>query len=55
MSDLCKKTSRKISALARGTPFIGLSKRKLLINAFFYHTVQLLPTHCAIVVVIIGK
>ena len=35
ISDLCKKTSRKISALARVTPFMGLSKRKLLMNAFF--------------------
>ena len=35
ISDLCKKASRKISALARVTPFIGLSKRKLLMNAFF--------------------
>ena len=35
ISDLCKKASRKMSALARVTPFMGLSKRKLLINAFF--------------------
>ena len=35
ISDLCKKVSRKISALARVTPFMGLSKRKLLMNAFF--------------------
>ena len=39
MSDLWKKAwkkaSRKISALTRVTPFIGLSKRKLLKNAFF--------------------
>ena len=32
---LSKKASRKISALARVTPFMGLSKRKLLMNAFF--------------------
>ena len=31
ISDLCKKSSRKISSLARVTPFMGLSKRKLLI------------------------
>ena len=35
ISDLCKKASRKISALARVTYFMGLSKRKLLMNAFF--------------------
>ena len=35
ISDLCKKASRKISALARVTPFMGFNKRKLLMNAFF--------------------
>ena len=35
ISDLCKKASRKISTLARVTPFMGLSNRRLLINAFF--------------------
>ena len=35
ISDLCKKASRKVSALARVTPFLGLSKRKLLMKAFF--------------------
>ena len=35
ISDLCEKTSRMISALARVTPFMGLSKRKFLVNAFF--------------------
>ena len=56
VSDLFKKASRKISALARVTPFMGLSKRKLLMNVFF--TSQFSTAHsfrCAIVVVIIGK
>ena len=35
ISDLCKKASRKISALARVTPFMVLEKRKLIMNAFF--------------------
>ena len=35
ISDLCKKASRKMSALARVTPLKGLNKRKLLMNAFF--------------------
>ena len=34
ISDVYKKASRKISPLARVTPFMGLSKRKLM-NAFF--------------------
>ena len=35
ISDLRKKASRKIFALARATPFMGLSKTKLFMNAFF--------------------
>ena len=35
ISDLFKKASRKISALARVSPFMILSKRKLIMNAFF--------------------
>ena len=45
ISDLCKKASRKISALAKVTPFMGLSKRKFYNECFFHFTVQLLPTH----------
>ena len=35
ISGLCKKASRKISALARVTPFMVLKKRKLIMNTFF--------------------
>ena len=35
ISDLCKKASRKIHALARVNPFMTLEKRKLIMNAFF--------------------
>ena len=45
ISDSCKKASRKISALARVTPFMGLSKRIILINAFF--TSQF--SHCPLI------
>ena len=34
ISDLCKKANRKISALARVTPFMVICIRKLLMNAF---------------------
>ena len=33
--DLCKKASRKIHALARVTPYMTVSKRRVLMNAFF--------------------
>ena len=33
--DLFKNAGRKVSAITRVTPFMGLSKRKLLMNAFF--------------------
>ena len=35
ITDLCRRTSRKIHALARVTPFMNLSKRRLLMNSFF--------------------
>ena len=35
ISDLCRRTSRKIHALARVTPFMNLSRRRLLMNFFF--------------------
>ena len=34
ITDLCRKASRKIHALARVTPFMNLSKRRLLMNFF---------------------
>ena len=54
ISNLCKKASRKISALARVTPFMGLSKRKLLMNAFSLHSSATAHSFgCTIVLVII--
>ena len=35
ISDLCKKASRKISALARIAPFMSIEKRKVVMNGFF--------------------
>ena len=35
ISDLCKKASRKISALARIAPFMSIEKRKVVVNALF--------------------
>ena len=35
ISDMCKKASRKIYALARVTKYMNLTKRKTLMNAFF--------------------
>ena len=32
---LCRRASRKIQALVRVTPFMNLSKRRLLIKSFF--------------------
>ena len=34
ISDLCKKASRKISALARIAPFMSIEKRKVVTNWF---------------------
>ena len=35
ISDICKKARGKLNALVRIVPFIGLSKRRVLMNAFF--------------------
>ena len=35
ITDLCRTASRKIHALARVTPFMNLSKRRLLLNSYF--------------------
>ena len=35
ISDVCKKDRVKLNALATIAPFIGLSKRCILMNAFF--------------------
>ena len=33
--EICKKASRKLYALGRVTPYMNLSKRKILMNVFF--------------------
>ena len=35
ITDLCGRASRKIHALARVTPFMNLSKQRLLLNSYF--------------------
>ena len=35
ISDICKKAGRKISALARVTQYMGIAKKRILMNAFF--------------------
>ena len=46
ISDLYKKASRKISALARVTLLTGLSKRKLLMSTFFTSQFSMLHERC---------
>ena len=55
-SDICKKTGRKISALARVTPYIGIAKKRIFMNAFSLRSlVTVLQFGCAIVVQITTK
>ena len=35
ISDICKKVSRKISALAWVTSYVGITKKRILMNTFF--------------------
>ena len=39
ISELCKNASRKIHPLVRVTPYMNISKRCILMNAFFYITI----------------
>ena len=36
ITDICRKASRKTYALARIVPYMDLSKRRMVMNAFFY-------------------
>ena len=35
ISEICKKAGRKISALTRVTPYMGIAMKRILVNAFF--------------------
>ena len=52
LSEICKKASRKLYALGRVTPYMNLSKRKILMNAFFNSQFSYCPLiwlcHCRI-------
>ena len=39
ISDLCKKASKKVHALARVTPYMNISKRRIIVNVFLKITV----------------
>ena len=34
--DICRKAGQKLNAISRITPYMDFSKRRLLVNAFFY-------------------
>ena len=36
INDICQKAGQKLNAISRITPYMDLSKRRLLVNAFFY-------------------
>ena len=56
ISDICKIASRKLNALIRIPPFIGLSKRHILMKAFLIlNLVIVLLFGCATAAQIIGK
>ena len=56
ISNICKKSGRKISALARVMPYIGIAKKCILLKAFSLRSlVTVLQFGCAIVVQITTK
>ena len=38
IDEICKKASRKLSAVARIAPYTGISKRRTLMNDFLSHS-----------------
>ena len=46
LSETCKKASRKLYALDRVTRYMNLSKRKILMNAFFNSQFSYCPLTC---------
>ena len=45
VSEICSKASTKLTALARLTNILPFGKIKILMAAFFYITVSILPTY----------
>ena len=43
ISEICKKAGRKISALARVTPYMGIAKKRIHMNAFFFSQFSYCP------------
>ena len=41
--DICKKARGKLNALVRIVPFIGLSKRRVLMNSFLILNLVIVP------------
>ena len=37
IDSICKKAVHKLNAISRVTPYMDLSKGKLVVNAFFHH------------------
>ena len=36
MEDICQKASQKLNALPRLAPYMGTTKKRILLNAFFF-------------------
>ena len=51
ISDICKKACRKISALARVTKYMGITKKHIIMNAFF--TLQF--SYCPLVLMYLSR
>ena len=49
LSEICKKASRKLYAPGRVTPYMNLSKKEILMNAFFNSQFSYCPLRCIIV------
>ena len=56
ISELCKKTSRKIHALSRVASYMNISKRRILMNDSLNHNLAIVPLYgCGIVILKMAK
>ena len=51
LENMCKKASRKLQVLTRVTPYMGLRKRKYLMNAFFVLQFSYCPLYGCVIAV----
>ena len=51
IEDICKKVTRKLNALSRIVPYMDISRRKILMNAFLGRSLITIPYFGCVIIV----